>query len=43
MKKFEAPEMEIKTFHVEDVITTSGIAKLSLRDDEAGVSWYTDN
>ena len=25
MKKFEAPEMEVITFAVEDVITTSGL------------------
>lgn len=24
MKKYEAPEMEVVTFNVEDVITTSG-------------------
>lgn len=33
MKKYEAPEMEITEFHVEDVITASGES----RDDETGI------
>lgn len=38
MKKFEAPEIEIKTFQAEDVIATSGaVAAFSLRPDETDV------
>ena len=34
MIKFEAPEMEVITFAVEDVITASGDQEIVLPDDE---------
>ena len=34
MFKFEAPEMEVITFEVEDVITTSGTGDIITPDDE---------
>lgn len=38
MKKFEAPEIEIKTFQVEDVITTSAeTITFGLRRDETAI------
>lgn len=34
MYKFDAPEMEVITFEVEDVITTSGTGDIITPDDE---------
>ena len=34
MKKFMNPEMEVKKFNVEDIITTSPTSSPELEDDE---------
>lgn len=35
MKKFETPEIEISTFDIVDVVTSSGLEN----NDENGTSW----